>query len=94
MQHQISDKKQLNVEITVKASDEEIEKLRACIAKGIGSTNAAPVVHIAGMSAKGTPRYTIKFSVPPYFSLSSVQKWLNSVVLVGYKITAEIGPKE
>lgn len=35
MQHEIFDNGQLNVEITnVKASDEEIEKLKACIAKG------------------------------------------------------------
>lgn len=38
MQHEIFDNGQLNVEITnVKASDEEIEKLKACIAKASGA---------------------------------------------------------
>lgn len=96
MQHEIFDNGQLNVEITnVKASDEEIEKLKACIAKGIGSKNAAPVVQLEGMSAKGT-RYTVKFSVrgPTYFDLSNVQEWLYSVGLVGWQIEAKSGPKE
>lgn len=96
MQHEIYDRGQLNVKISnVRASDEEIERLKTAIASGIGSTNALPVVKFEGADRKGS-RYTITFAVrgPRAFSLSTVQEWLYAVPLVGWDIAATAGPKE
>lgn len=96
MHHEIYENGQLNIEIhNIRATDDEIEKLKEVITNGIGHQNIPPVVTPEGMDQKGG-RYRINFAIrgPRHFELETVQQWLYSVGLVGWNIDAKAGPKQ
>lgn len=96
MHHEIYEDGQLNVDISnVRATEEEIEKLKEAIIRGIGPRNMPPVVTLKGEDKRGN-FYRVNFAIrgPMRFDLETVGKWLHSAFLVGWRIEAQAGPKQ
>lgn len=96
MHHEIYENAQLNVVINgIRATDEEIEKLKEVITRGIGHQNIPPVI----TSNEGDKRgaiYSANFALrgPRDFHDETLAKWLHSVGLVGWSFESHAGPKQ
>lgn len=90
MNNELDEHAQLDVEISnLRATDEELEKLKCLIVTGLGK-NATPLkITAASHDSKGS-RYEITFRVlnPRNFNPSTVQDWLHAVALVGWSLNA------
>lgn len=88
MNNELDENAQLDVEISnVRATDEELEKLKDLIFTGLGNNATSLKVTVVSNDAKGC-RYELTFRVlnPRHFKPSTVQDWLYSVALVGWNI--------
>lgn len=90
MNNELDAHAQLDVEISnLRATDEELEKLKDLIVTGLGNNATSLKVTAVSNDAKGS-RYELTFRVlnPRHFKLSTVQDWLYAATLVGWNLNA------
>lgn len=90
MNNELDEHAQLNVEISnLRATDEELEKLKHLIVTGLGKNATPPKITAVSNDAKGIC-YELTFRVlnPKNFEQSTVQNWLYAVTLVGWTLKA------
>lgn len=90
MNNVLDEHAQLDVEISnLRATDEELGKLKALIVTGLGNNATSLKVTAISNDIKGS-RYELTFRVlnPRHFKLSTVQDWLYAAGLVGWNLNA------
>jgi hypothetical protein len=88
--NELDEHAQLDVEISnLRATDEELEKLKHLIVTGLGKNATPPKITAVSNDAQGS-RYELTFRVlnPKHFELSIVQNWLYISALVGWSLNA------